>query len=178
MFCESMVDEYNNLYKHFHDNKETRKDIVIAKVNCNDQSRLCGEWGIHSFPTMWVFRANESDPIDDYNGSKSLKHMLEWVHKSFPEENIEEMPSENAPTDEDLKNHQEDELDGIKQYMEEKADKVHQEIKDHDTEIKVIHEQENVIENQIKTEENLHKKLADQQQEIKKTYEKSFSEIK
>lgn len=42
VYCENMVEEWNKLYKHY----ENNKNVLIAKVNCDNESVLCGQQGI------------------------------------------------------------------------------------------------------------------------------------
>lgn len=53
----------------------------VAKVDCTleENKDLCNEQGVDGFPTVFLYR--RGDKIEEYNGSRSLDDLFEFVSK-------------------------------------------------------------------------------------------------
>lgn len=53
----------------------------VAKVDCtlDDNKDLCNEQGVDGFPTIFLYKNGEK--VEEYNGSRSLDDLFEFVSK-------------------------------------------------------------------------------------------------
>jgi len=63
-----MNDEWEKVAEYYNLNQDTREDVVIAKINCVDDSELCISQAIFSYPTIKLFRKGSIQSVSDYNG--------------------------------------------------------------------------------------------------------------
>lgn len=58
-----------------------RSNVKIAKVDCTlgENKELCAEQEVDGFPTVYIYRNGEK--IEEYNGSRSLDDLFEYVNK-------------------------------------------------------------------------------------------------
>lgn len=56
-------------------------NVKIAKVDCTlgDNKELCSEQEVDGFPTVYIYRNGAK--VDEYNGSRSLDDLYEYVNK-------------------------------------------------------------------------------------------------
>lgn len=53
----------------------------MAKVDCTlpDNKELCSEQEVDGFPTIFIYK--EGDKLDEYNGSRQLEDLYEFISK-------------------------------------------------------------------------------------------------
>lgn len=58
--------------------------IKIAKVDCTiaDNKELCAEQEVNGFPTIYLY--NNGEKISEYNGSRLLEDLYEFVIRHTP----------------------------------------------------------------------------------------------
>lgn len=58
-----------------------KPNIKVAKVDCTlgENKELCSEQEVDGFPTVYIYRNGEK--IEEYNGSRSLDDLYEYVTK-------------------------------------------------------------------------------------------------
>lgn len=59
--------------------------VKIAKVDCTlaENKELCAEQEVDGFPTVYIYR--DGAKIEEYNGSRSLDDLFEYVTKHSEE---------------------------------------------------------------------------------------------
>ena len=45
----------NSNSQNFHENEDYRKDVIVAKWNCEDDKNFCRSFGVHAYPYIGVF---------------------------------------------------------------------------------------------------------------------------
>jgi protein disulfide-isomerase A6 len=72
--CKSFVKEYNELAK------QLSGIIKIAAVNCDQNKKICDDYGVTSFPTLKVIPPGGFG-VQDYSGERTSKAVYSWVVK-------------------------------------------------------------------------------------------------
>ncbi|XP_034940753.1 thioredoxin domain-containing protein 5 homolog [Chelonus insularis] len=77
--CKRLAPTWEELGKKFIDNP----DVHIVKVDCtlSSNKQLCDEQEVDGFPTLFLYRNGKK--IAEYNGSRSLENLHEFVTKHF-----------------------------------------------------------------------------------------------
>lgn len=67
------------------------ESVKIAKVDCTLQENrdLCSEQEVNGFPTLFVYKNGEK--ISEYNGSRSLEDLFEFVKTHATEKPRDEL---------------------------------------------------------------------------------------
>lgn len=75
--CKRMAPTWDELAGKF----AGSSDAKVAKVDCTlDENReLCNEQGVDGFPTIFIYKNGEK--LEEYNGSRSLDDLFEFVSK-------------------------------------------------------------------------------------------------
>lgn len=63
--CKALAPEYEEAATTL---KE--KGIKLAKIDCTEETDLCGKYGVEGYPTLKVFRGLETDDITAYKGQR------------------------------------------------------------------------------------------------------------
>lgn len=73
--CQKLAPDYEKFGTAF---KKT-KNVVIAKVDCDEHKDACGKYGVSGFPTLKWFPAGSSKP-EDYDGGRDLEQLVSFVN--------------------------------------------------------------------------------------------------
>jgi thioredoxin domain-containing protein 5 len=79
--CKRLVPTWQSLAEKFVSNA----NVKIAKVDCtlSENRDLCSEQGVNGFPTLFIYKNGEK--ISEYNGSRSLDDLHEFVSSHLAE---------------------------------------------------------------------------------------------
>lgn len=61
---------------------EYPQDLVLAKINCDEQQEIAMQFGIRSLPTVALFK--DGQPVDGFAGMKSEAEIRELLDKYLP----------------------------------------------------------------------------------------------
>lgn len=61
---------------------EYRTQVVLAKINCDEQQELAMQFGIRSLPTVALFK--DGQPVDSFGGVKTEGEIREILDKHLP----------------------------------------------------------------------------------------------
>ncbi|PJF18379.1 hypothetical protein PSACC_01819 [Paramicrosporidium saccamoebae] len=78
--CKRLAPIYKKLATSFKDNT----NVVIAQIDCESHAAIATQHKVDAFPTIKLF--GRDNKVIDYNGSNSLKGLLEFVKKHSPKE--------------------------------------------------------------------------------------------
>ncbi|MCA1767581.1 MAG: thioredoxin [Idiomarina sp.] len=56
--------------------------VILAKINCDEQQELAGQFGIRSLPTVAFFK--DGQPVDSFGGVKTESEIREILDKHLP----------------------------------------------------------------------------------------------
>ncbi|EGG23870.1 thioredoxin fold domain-containing protein [Cavenderia fasciculata] len=73
--CRKLAPIWKNLAVHFKDS-----DIKIARVNCDDNSGICGEYDVRGYPTIKLFVEGVKK---DYKGGRTKDTLIKYIDKMF-----------------------------------------------------------------------------------------------
>jgi putative thioredoxin len=59
-------------------------DLILARVNCDEQQQIAGQFGVKSLPTVAIMK--DGQPIDGFAGVQSETEILELLNKHLPKE--------------------------------------------------------------------------------------------
>jgi len=74
--CKNLAPKYEQLAKVFAGESE----VVIANVDATESPDLATRYGVQGYPTLKLFQAGSSEPID-YNGGRELPQLVEFVNE-------------------------------------------------------------------------------------------------
>eukprot|EP01132_Coremiostelium_polycephalum_P010765 gene10765-13182_t len=72
--CKKLAPDYEVLA----DSYVPAKQVVIAKVNCDDHKDLCGKYDVTGYPTLKIFA--KSTTAKDYNGQRSIEDLMTYIN--------------------------------------------------------------------------------------------------
>nr|QES95436.1 thioredoxin [Philasterides dicentrarchi] len=84
-YCQMMSGEWNQLFEYY-EQKDTRNDVIIAKLNCEDESQFCQQHHVHSFPTIKHYAKNQVQATAHFHGNRLFSVFVEWINSSCGEE--------------------------------------------------------------------------------------------
>ncbi|CAB3375681.1 Hypothetical predicted protein [Cloeon dipterum] len=75
--CKRLAPTWDELAAKFRDNP----DVRIAKVDCtlDENKDLCSAQKVNGFPTVFIYK--DGDKVEEYNGSRSLDDLFNFVTK-------------------------------------------------------------------------------------------------
>ena len=84
--CKRLAPTWQTLAEKFVGNV----NVKISKVDCTLQENrdLCSEQGVNGFPTIFIYRNGEK--ISEYNGSRSLDDLHEFVNSHVVEKEVKD----------------------------------------------------------------------------------------
>ncbi|EAR90043.4 thioredoxin (macronuclear) [Tetrahymena thermophila SB210] len=92
-YCQQMAGEWNKLFSHYEETQETRKDVKIAKINCDDHQRLCIANDVRQYPTVLLYKAGNKRPTHQYQGWRKFEDFRDFIETHAPKP-VQENPQE------------------------------------------------------------------------------------
>ncbi|KAL4484946.1 hypothetical protein ABPG74_020123 [Tetrahymena malaccensis] len=93
-YCQQMAGEWNKLFSHYEENQETRNDVKIAKINCDDHQRLCHSHDVRQFPTILLYKAGNKRATHQYQGWRRFEDFRDFIETNAPPQQIQETRNE------------------------------------------------------------------------------------
>ncbi|EGG16584.1 protein disulfide isomerase [Cavenderia fasciculata] len=72
--CKKMAPDYEIIADTFAGSKQ----VVVAKVNCDDHKELCSKHGVNGYPTLKMYA--KSTTAKDYNGGRSIDEIITFIN--------------------------------------------------------------------------------------------------
>ena len=63
---------------------QDNNSVVIAKVDCTENQKTCGRFGVRGYPTIKLIRAGKE--LGEYNGQRTVDGMKEYVNEHAVDE--------------------------------------------------------------------------------------------
>ena len=86
-FCQLLSPEYDKLVDIFNN---TRKDVVIGRLDAGANDITATKYGINQFPIVALFFPGSQRIVDVYQGMRQSEHMANWLNHACPKIEIEE----------------------------------------------------------------------------------------
>eukprot|EP00658_Telonema_sp_P-2_P008185 TRINITY_DN13071_c0_g1_i1.p1 TRINITY_DN13071_c0_g1~~TRINITY_DN13071_c0_g1_i1.p1 ORF type:complete len:626 (-),score=166.79 TRINITY_DN13071_c0_g1_i1:176-2053(-) len=64
---------------------EGNKEILMAKVDCTKQQRLCAQQRIMGYPTIRIYRNHQTTSVEEYQGDRTARAITKFVMTENPE---------------------------------------------------------------------------------------------
>lgn len=80
-YCKFLFPIYEELYKRYN---ETRKDILIGRINCEFNPETCEHFGIFAFPNIVLFLPNSNKINNIFTHNRDIYSLLNWVNTNCP----------------------------------------------------------------------------------------------
>ena len=90
-YCKFLSPEYEKLVEEF---KDKRKDIVIARLEGQQNDFTLQRYGIYRFPVIALFKPNSKHIYTIYQRERSFEELKNWINEACPEI-IEEKKEKN-----------------------------------------------------------------------------------
>ena len=87
-YCRLMAPYYDQLHEDF---KGKREDIVIARIDANENEEIAFKYGIHSFPILVLFKPGSQEIAAIFREQRVTEVMAEWLEKNCPKIKTEEV---------------------------------------------------------------------------------------
>ena len=91
-FCQLLSPEYDKLVDIFNN---TRKDVVIGRLDAGANDITATKYGINQFPIVALFFPGSQRIVDVYQGMRQSEHMANWLNHACPKIEIEENEEKN-----------------------------------------------------------------------------------
>ncbi len=79
-FCKLLSPEYDKLVDIFNN---TRKDIIIGRLEADSNDITASKYGINQFPILALFAPGSKRIIAVYQGMRQSEHMANWIRESL-----------------------------------------------------------------------------------------------
>ena len=107
-FCQLLSPEYDKLVDILN---ETRKDIIIGRLEAEGNDITATKYGINQFPIVALFFPGSQRIVDVYQGMRRSDHMANWLNQACPKIEIEENDDINKDKKEKNENEESLEID-------------------------------------------------------------------
>ena len=91
-FCKLLSPEYDKLVDIFNN---TRKDIIIGRLEADSNDITASKYGINQFPILALFAPGSKRIIAVYQSMRQSEHMANWIRESCPKTEIKEEEKNN-----------------------------------------------------------------------------------
>ena len=85
-FCKILSPEYNKLAEEY---KKKRKDIIIARLDGQDNGFTLQRYGIFRFPFLALFKPNNKQIYSIFHNNRVFDELDKWISEICPEVNEE-----------------------------------------------------------------------------------------
>jgi len=75
--------EFNQLYEYYMGPRSSRNDIIVAKIDADENSFLCQKLQVVSFPEFILFRPNDFTYPIDFRFEQTFTSMRDFI-ETFP----------------------------------------------------------------------------------------------
>ncbi|KAL4501443.1 hypothetical protein ABPG72_021250 [Tetrahymena utriculariae] len=93
-YCQQMAGEWNKLFNHYEEDQETRNDVKIAKINCDDHQRLCHSHDVRQFPTILLYKAGNKRATHYYQGWRRFEEFRDFIETNASPQQVQENKQE------------------------------------------------------------------------------------
>ena len=96
-FCKLLAPEYDKLAEEY---KNKRKDVVISRLEGNDNDFTLRRYGIFRFPIIALFKQNSKNIYTIFQRERTFEEMDKWINETCPiikekQENINKNDTHN-----------------------------------------------------------------------------------
>lgn len=86
-YCRKMQPQWDILAEHYMGDNTNRKDVLVAKIDGENNPTIPRRFNINSYPTILIFRKGDIYPAEKYYGSRTFDLFRDWVERiAGPEE--------------------------------------------------------------------------------------------
>ncbi|EGR31182.1 MIR domain protein [Ichthyophthirius multifiliis] len=86
MYCRQMANEINLLFDHYQ-KENSRKDVRIVKVNCDDEVEVCRYFKVSSYPTILLFKKGQSEQPINFESYRLFLYLMQFIEDNIEPEN-------------------------------------------------------------------------------------------
>ena len=86
-FCQLLSPEYDRLVDIL---KETRKDVIIGRLEADMNDITRTKYGINQFPILALFMPNSKRIVGVYQGNRQAVDIANWINQNCPKIEIKE----------------------------------------------------------------------------------------
>lgn len=103
MYCKMMAPEYEKFYELY---SQKREDVVVSKIECSINQKICMDYGIFSFPFIALFFPDSKKMKSVFKYRRIVDDFDKWVSLMAPKKNLKsfqrkEVTEENSKENND-----------------------------------------------------------------------------
>jgi len=99
-YCREMAPQYEVLYSNM---KGVRKDVIIARIDAEENSTIAYRYGIFSFPVVGFFAPKDKRLRSIHRGQRIATDLSNWINALAPFIEVEEKPVISLPESDEIK---------------------------------------------------------------------------
>jgi thiol-disulfide isomerase/thioredoxin len=96
-YCKIMSPEYEKFYELY---LKKREDVVVAKIECSVNKKICMDYGVFAFPFVALFFPENKKMKSVFKYKRIVEDFDKWVSLVAPKKNLKQKNKEEI--DEDL----------------------------------------------------------------------------
>lgn len=83
-YCKEMYPEFNKLVDEYNGANSKRKDVIIAKMDGEENYNLAVSYGATSFPMLFLFKPGTTKFPDNYDFGRTFQDMKGYIETHLP----------------------------------------------------------------------------------------------
>ena len=80
-YCKLLFPVYEEVFKKYN---ETRKDIIIGRINCEFNSKTCENFGVFAYPNIVLFIPNSKRMKSVFTQNREVNIISNWINDNCP----------------------------------------------------------------------------------------------
>lgn len=95
-YCKILAPEYEKFYELY---KQKREDVLVSKIECSINQKICMEYGIFAFPFIALFFPKSKKMKSVFKYNRNVEDFDKWVSLMAPKKNLK-LEEKNEEIDE------------------------------------------------------------------------------
>ena len=96
MYCKIMSPEYEKFYELY---LKKREDVVVTKIECSDNKKICLDYGVFAYPFVVLFFPQNTKMKSVFKYKRTVDDFDKWVSLVAPKKNLKQKSKEEVDDD-------------------------------------------------------------------------------
>ena len=85
IYCRAMTEEYEKFYESY---LQKRKDVIVTKIECIVNAKICSDYGVFAFPFIVLFFPGDKKMKSLFKNRRTADSLENWVDAEAPKKNL------------------------------------------------------------------------------------------